>query len=292
MQINTLITDIYAYISANPNWFWHLTEEFGDDLEAQGRVQREREKTRTPSLYLSKLGPQCPCALWHSIHSPGEAERLPPWASFKYAYGHTIEALAIILAKKAGHEVTGEQDVLTVAGVKGRRDCVIDGCVVDVKSAASRSYLKFKDGSIKNSDTFGYLEQLDGYVLASADDPLVRVKDRGYLFAIDKQLGHMCLYEHRARPDHIARRVDECKQIVALPSAPRCTCGVIADGESGNECLDLRGSYNAYKYCCKPHLRTFLYSDGPRYLTKVVKRPKNKNGPIIEIDRYGKVVYT
>jgi len=73
--------------------------------------------------------------LWHSIHTPEKAEALPAWAEIKYTYGHILEALAISLAKAAGHEVTGEQDAITVDGILGHRDCVIDGCVVDVKSA-------------------------------------------------------------------------------------------------------------------------------------------------------------
>src|SRR6266849_6159935 len=40
------------------------------------------------------------------------------------------------MAKAAGHEVLGEQDELTLDGVVGHRDCVIDGCIVDVKTTS------------------------------------------------------------------------------------------------------------------------------------------------------------
>lgn len=196
------------------------------------------------------------------------------------------------MAKAAGHEVTGEQDVVSVDGVLGHRDCVIDGNIVDVKSASSRAFQKFKDGSIASSDGFGYLDQLDGYIVGSLGDPLVRNKTSGFLLAIDKQLGHMCLYEHTAREESIRQRIRDHRNVIALDRAPPCTCEEVADGESGNYRLGVTASYNPFKYCCKPQLRTFLYSDGPRYLTRVVRRPKRRDGTLItEVDKHGRVVY-
>jgi hypothetical protein len=232
------------------------------------------------------MGPKCPCALWHSIHTPLAAEPLPPWARIKYTYGHILESLVIAMAKAAGHEVTGEQDAVSVDGIVGHRDCVIDGCIVDVKSTTSRGFLKFKDGSIASDDAFGYLDQLDGYLVGSLDDPLVRDKHRAYLLVIDKQLGHMCLHEHTAREESIRKRIRDYRDVVALDRAPPCTCEEVPEGKSGNFRLGTRASYNAFKYCCHPQLRTFLYSSGPVYLTRVVRKPD-----VIEIDRYGKIVY-
>lgn len=276
--IQELIPDVYDYIQKNgiPDV----------DIHIPGR------EDRTPTLRLSKMGERCPCALWHSIHAPEKAEQLPPWASIKYAYGHAIEALAITLAKAAGHLVTGEQDVLEVDGIKGHRDCVIDGCIVDVKSTTTMGFQKFKDGSIKENDPFGYLDQIDGYVVGSLQDSLVTVKDRGYLWAVDKQLGHMCLYEHQIRQMHIRERIKSYKEIVTLDVSPRCTCGTTSDGESGNIKLDVRASYNPFKHVCFPSLRTFLYAGGPRYLTHVAKRPyDNKSKRFIpEVDKHGKIV--
>jgi hypothetical protein len=160
-----------------------------------------------------------------------------------------------------------------VDGVVGHRDCVIDGAIVDVKSSSSRGFQKFKDKTIAQADDFGYLDQLDGYILGSADDDLVRVKDRGYLLAIDKTLGHMCLYEHRLRARSIRDRIESYKRIVQLANPPECLCETIADGKSGNIKLGTKASYNSYKHCCFPNLRTFLYSSGPVYLTKVVRTP-------------------
>jgi len=177
--ISELIPDIYSLVQRKDDWFTDaLAIEFNIGLGKRLQSQLSAPK-RVPTLRLSAMGPRCPRALWYSIHHPELAEPLPPWAEIKYSYGHMIEALAIMLAKAAGHEVTGEQDALQLDGIVGHRDCVIDGCVVDVKSCSSRSFQKFKNKAYDQIDEFGYLDQLDGYVVASHDDPLVKVKDKG-----------------------------------------------------------------------------------------------------------------
>lgn len=285
-MITTLIKDIQELVTRKDGWFDDtLSKAFAD--EVAGRVKGQFENKEKPTLRLSQMGPRCPRALWYSIHSPEQAENLPPWAEVKYTYGHIIEALAITLAKAAGHSVVGEQDAVYVDGITGHRDCVIDGCVVDVKSTSSFGFNKFKDGSLKENDSFGYLDQLDGYVVGSASDPLVHVRDRGYLLAIDKTLGHMCLYEHTIREGNIRDRIARNKEIVARAEPPACECGTRPIGKSGNIGLDVKASYNLYKHVCFPNLRTFLYADGPIYLTHVNRKPD-----VIEIDKHGKVVYT
>jgi len=266
-----LIPDIYKTVQTT-GWF---NEQHSMEL-SQGvskRLAIHFNETKVPRLRLSGMGSRCPRALWYSIHHPELAEALPPWATIKYSYGHILEQLVITLAKAAGHEVTGEQDEVTVDGVTGHRDCVIDGCIVDVKSASSRSFQKFKDGSIKDNDTFGYLDQLDGYLVGSLDDELVRCKDRAYLLAVDKTLGHMCLYEHQLRIDSIKRRIKEYQEIVTRIHPPGCNCGTRPEGKSGNIALDTRASYSPYKFCCFPNLKTFLYASGPVYLTHVARLP-------------------
>lgn len=291
-SIHTLIPDIYKLVGGPSGWFTpELARDLGVEIALRMQDSLGSEKS-APTLRLSQMGPRCPKALWHSIHTPELAEELPPWAKIKYTYGHTLEAMVIALAKAAGHEVTGEQDELVVDGVKGHRDCVIDGCLCDVKSSAGYYFKKFKDGSIEVSDTFGYLDQLDGYLVGSAEDDLVRVKDKGYLLAIDKHLGHLVLYEHNhthARKAHIHERVALYKSIVARDTPPECTCEQVPDGKSGNLALGVNASYSAFKHVCFPQLRTFLYSDGPRHLSRVVKRPQPQ---ILEIDKHGRRLYT
>lgn len=288
-SINTLIPDVQQLLTTK-GWFTDaLAREFSLSLSKRLQEQFGLEP-RKKGLRLSQIGwPSCPCALWHSVHHPELHEPFQPWAENKFAFGHITEVWALTLAKAAGHTVTGEQDAVYADGIKGHRDCVVDGCIVDVKSAASRSFQEFKSGSFV--DNFGYLDQLDSYLLASLGDPLVYVKDRSYLWPIDKQLGHMCLYEHRFKEQNIRSRIVECKRIANLTEPPRCECNTTTEGSSGNIRLEFPSNYNSFKYCCKPGLRTFVYSKGPLHFTKVVKVPTYKGVPLLEVDKYGKVVY-
>ena len=284
-SIYTLIKDVQDVLDRNDRLIAdHLSEnlvrEVGPRVHAAFDAKEERS-----ALRLSQMGSRCPRSLWASVHSPSSQEPLPAHARLKYTYGHLIESLLIALAKTAGHEVTGEGDALYVDGVKGHRDCVIDGCLVDVKSASSLGFQKFKDKSIASNDPFGYLDQLDGYLVGSAEDPLVRVKDRAYLWACDKTLGHQCLYEHTIREANIRERIRTYKEIVARDTPPACTCGTVPEGKSGNIKLDTRASYNSFKWFCRPNLRCFLYASGPVYLTKVVRVPD-----VPEVNREGVVI--
>lgn len=284
-SITTLVPDIYALVKTK-GWFHDdLAADLANNVSQRLQLQFE-ERTKRPTLRLSQMGPRCPCALWHSIHHPELGEPLQAWAEIKFSYGHILEAYLIALAKAAGHDVKGEQRHVELDHIVGHLDCIIDGCVVDVKSSSSRSFLKFGDKSISKDDAFGYLDQLDGYVVASHSDPDVTVKDRGYLLAVDKQLGHVCLYEHYINERKIRDRITEYKEIVKKDRAPECTCGTEAQGKSGNIKLDVKASYSSYKHCCFPKLRTFKYSDGPVFLTHVERKPD-----VPEVDRYGNAVY-
>lgn len=291
--INTLIPDIQELLrSKKEGWF-------NDALSARlskglaSRLQSslgEQEVRRT--LRLSQMGPRCPRALWYSVHHPELAEALPPWVEVKFAFGHIIEELAITLARAAGHRVEGEQDALQLEGIVGHRDCVIDGAVVDVKSASSIAFNKYRNRTFAETDTFGYLDQLDGYVLASNSDAIVSEKGKGYLFAIDKQLGHMCLYEHEVTPARelaLRERIKAYKEIVALATPPQCECGTVKDERTGNIRLDTRASYSPFKFSCVPNLRAFIGPKGPTYYTKVVRKPTDTYK---EVNKDGQAIYS
>src|SRR5882672_8529690 len=243
-SINTLIKDVENVVTKD-NWF-HYDDASRYSSEMASRVmERLVDEERTPGLRLSSMGERCPRSLWASVHSPSIQEKFPAHVRIKFHFGDVIEAMAIALAKAAGHMVTGEQDEVVVDGVKGHLDCIVDGCVVDVKSINSLGFQKVKAGQVAE-DIFlrSYLDQLDGYLVGSLDDDRVAVKDKAYIWAIDKQMGHMCLYEHKLRENSIRRRIAECKNIVSQSSAPACTCGTVAEGSSGNIKLDLKASYN------------------------------------------------
>lgn len=294
-SIRTLVPDMYELLKSGRSRVAAKSGWFSDDLshsisaDIATRLQSSLNSTRdSNTLRLSQMGPKCPRHLWYSIHNPELAVPLPPWTVLKFSYGHILEALAITIAKAAGHSVVGEQDEVRVDGIVGHRDCILDGAICDVKSSSSRGMAKFETGSIRDDDPFGYLDQLDGYVCGSLEDPLLKIKDRAYILAIDLTLGHIVVYEHFYRQAHILNRIADHKRIVGLSKPPDCTCGIIDDGESGNLRLDVKASYSPFRYVCHPELRTFIYSGGPRYLTKVVRIPTYKGVPLLEVDKHGK----
>lgn len=292
-SIESLIPDIQTVLKSK-GWFNEdICSGFNGEITSRLLSQYGDVSERKPSLRLSRMGWNCPCAIWHEVNRPELAAALPAHAEFKYTFGHLIEGLTIALAKAAGHEVVGEQDELNFDGIIGHRDCVIDGCTVDVKSAATQSFNKYRAGGISTSDTFGYIDQLSSYILAGKLDDKVKFKRKGYLLFVDKQLGHFHLHPHEVSDDQertLRTRADFYKRVVAQAGPPPCECETITE-PNGNIRLGLKASYSNNKYNCFPHLRTFLFANGPVFFAKVVKRPFNKDGPIKEVDRFGKIVY-
>lgn len=289
--INTLIQDIYSLVQTKDGWFDNsLASSFSADV-AQRLQAQFKERDNKGTLRLSKMGDQCPRALWYSVHHPELGESPSGPNMIKFSNGHIIEAYTLMLTKAAGHEVVGEQDAVYVDGILGHRDCIIDGCLVDIKSANSRAFQKYLLGVTEDIDSFGVLSQLDGYLVGSMDDPLLRVKDRAYILAVDKELGKLHLHEHKIRAESIRDRIRSYKEIVARSSAPSCTCRTSPDGQSGNIVLAFPATYNNFKFCCQPNIRVALTSKGPRFYTKVVKWPHYEGRPLLEVDKAGNRVY-
>jgi hypothetical protein len=99
---------------------------------------------------------------------------------------------------------------------------------VDVKSANSRSFEKFRthnldgtDKDVSRADSFGYLDQLSFYVNAGADDPEVKVKGEGAFLAVDKELGRMVLDRYPRRT--ITREeVQQKRRMLTSLTPPKC----------------------------------------------------------------------
>lgn len=278
-EIKTLVQDIYARVCSKELFKEEDVHEFAKNLAIKLADNMSAERGQ-PYLRMSNLGQPCDRKLWQSINTPERAEPLPPATRIKFLFGHILEELLMFLARAAGHDVRGEQDVLDLAGVKGRRDGVIDGHLVDAKSASSRSFDKFRDHGLRDDDAFGYLIQLGSYLEASKDDPVVTDKAKASFLAIDKQHGHVVLDTYNLKDTDHAKIVEEKRAILAGPIPDRLP---EADGGNGNRVLGVACSYCEFKRECFPGLRTFAYSGGPKYFTHVAKQPYNKNGPIREM---------
>lgn len=268
-RIDTLVADIEGLFGSNKEF------QTIDDYAAAHATTIASRVTRSnqpASLRMSNLGTNCDRKLWYSVNHPELAEVLEPNVRMKFLFGDILEGLLIFLAKEAGHTVTHEQLEVEIDGVPGHIDCIIDGHLVDCKSASSFSFQKFRDGSLASSDSFGYLTQLSSYLYACKELPELVDKQTASFLVIDKQLGHLCLDTHHldtaAVPGLVRRKRELLEQNIPLR-----TYGPVPDGKSGNQKLGTECSYCSFKDHCWPNLRTFIYSSGPRYLTQVARLP-------------------
>lgn len=273
-RIEDLVKDLEKLFLEPHKFDEKNVEDFGRLLAKIVSSRINPPENTTPRLRMSNIGTKCDRKLWSSLHKSDTAEKFPFEARMKFLFGDILEALLLFLAVEAGHTVTGAQDTLTLYGVEGHRDAVIDGVTVDCKSASSFSYKKFANHLKQEDDGFGYLHQLHSYREAGKDDPLVLDKDRAAFLVIDKTLGHVCLDIHHKTGISMETFMAIKKKIAARPTMPPRGYTDEPDGKSGNRRLCMECSYCPFKYGCWPDLKTYLYARGPVHLTKVVREPK------------------
>lgn len=273
--IETLIPDIYEVIKGNGGWDATITKYLADTISSVAGDRFSKPQQPRGYLSLSSVGTPCKRKLWYKINEGDKAEPLSAEALGTFFYGDLLEAVVIALAKASGHEVSGEQDRVSVHGVKGHRDCIIDGVTVDVKSASKYSFTKFATGTLREDDPFGYISQLSSYVYAGKDDPLVTDKTRGAFLAVQKDRFKLALdmYDFTEELKTKEQEIESAKTMVAgklpderLPTVPQSKT-------SPNQALSVACSYCEFRKTCWPEARCFLYSGGPVYLTEVIKEP-------------------
>lgn len=286
--IHTLVKDIYAVIDGKGGWDKAVDEFFRESVGTTVRDRLNPKEYKSGGLRMSNLGTPCKRKLWYGVNASGAGIPLPSSTRFKFLFGDILEDFLIAAAIAAGHEVTGLQDELKVAGIKGHRDCVIDGVTVDIKSASTNSFKKFKNHNLRYDDPFGYIGQLSSYVYAAKDDPLVRDKANGAFLVVDKQHGHICLdmYDFTKEISTKEADVQSLKKLMKEEEPPARLHEPEPMGKSGNEGLTKPNcTYCDYKGRCHPGLRGFVYSKGSwtkvEYLTKVVKEPRVKEVDVL-----------
>lgn len=284
--IDTLVEDIYGlFLRDDVTISEEGAQEFGLSL-ANIIKSRLEAKKREAYLRFSNLGVDCDRKLHYTINKGEVSEPLPPETHMKFLFGDILECMLLFLAKEAGHTVEGQQGKMSYEGIEGSRDAVIDGHLVDVKSASTFSFKKFKNHELESNDPFGYTTQLGLYLEASQDDPLVKNKDKAYFFVIDKTLGHLCLDPLERKKDFnwkrfVHRKIALVEDKVNIPHRAYMP---EPEGKSGNMALGTACSYCSFKKECYPNLRVFAYSSGPKFLTSVAKEP---NVPEITREYHG-----
>tara|TARA_R100001460_G_scaffold44048_2_gene80579 strand:+ start:12317 stop:13171 length:855 start_codon:yes stop_codon:yes gene_type:complete len=276
-SLNNLIEDIYTNIQPICDGeSLDLSEEqidkFGEDMK---NVLRHWSSPTTRdsnfTLRMSNIGKPMR-QLWYDSKSKTDSS-VTPITMIKFLYGHILEEVVLLLARLSGHQVSDEQKEITVNGVKGHMDCKIDGEVVDVKTASSFAFKKFKYGTLPDDDPFGYISQLSGYEQSEG------TTEGGFL-VINKETGELTFYA----PDEFDK-IDTSKRIKTIRKAfksktpPEKCYPEVPEGTKGNMKIHRGCSYCPHKFICHSDandgqgLRGFRYAKGVTYFTKVVKEP-------------------
>lgn len=274
--LTDLVKDIYRVLSEGCEVTDAEATDFGSEIAAliKSRLTERLSGPREFTLRMSNIGKGAR-QLWYDKRY-GREDDLPPATIFKFIYGDLIESLLLFLARMSGHNVTSRQAEVVVDGIKGHIDADIDGVTVDAKSASTHSFRKFADGSLIDDDPFGYIEQLAGYCEARDTD--------GAFLAADKQNGHIAYLkvdrEELKRAVNVQERIAYLKTAVEAEVEPERCYDDEEEGASGNRVLGVNCSYCPHKKRCwsdsnnRIGLRTFIYSSGPKFFTKVMREPK------------------
>lgn len=268
-SINTLIEDIYKVLSEGKD-IGKEADEFGERMADLIKTRLAPRQEREGTLRLSNLGKK-DRQLWYETRNKPR-ESFPPSTYFKFLYGDILEELVLFLAEVSGHSVEGRQGEVRVDGILGHRDAFIDGILVDVKSTSSFSFKKFKEGTLKDDDPFGYYTQLSGYI-ADPEYPF----DYGAFLAVDKQNGTLALLPVSGSDTvDVPSRILHLKEVLAKEDPPERCYEPEPMGKNGNMKLPIGCSYCDFKKECWKDvgLRKFVYSTGPVYLTTVVDPPR------------------
>lgn len=268
-KIETIVEDIYNVFEQDITVDSSEAKAFGDDL-ARVVIEQVTER-KNQHLRLSNLGGPCRRKLWYSINASELAERMPGYTRIKFLIGHITEAVVLFLAKLAGHSITDEQRKVSLYGVGGHIDALVDNELVDVKSASPFSFKKFSAGLKPEDDGFGYVSQLGNYGASLG-------LERGHFLASDKVSGKLHLDTHTFPEKDHEREVLEVREMLAGNEPPDRGFEDEKDGESGNRKLGTTCSYCDFKHVCWPGLQVWQYSNGLRFLTKVVRPPNPTKG--------------
>ena len=275
-KIDTLVEDINKlFTSEDPpipeKEVDALIDTFAVSIKEHLKTFLYEQPRRNSNLRLSVIG-RPDRQLWYDINQPNE-KPLSSSLRIKFLYGYLLEELLILLSSASGHKVTHQQREVTVAGIKGHQDCMIDDFLIDCKSASWRSFQKFKNNTLSEDDPFGYIAQMSAYAEANG-------VDEGGFLVIDKQSGEICLSKvNSLEMINATKRITHLKKIVKDKTAPSKCFDDLPEGKSGNRKLDMRCVFCSHKSKCWSDandgkgLRIFQYERGKKYLTQVKREP-------------------
>ena len=266
-SIDTVVEDLYRLLENGKVVEADSVKELASAL-AETIAKRLVHDERKPHIRMSMIGMPLR-KFWYTMKEP-EKEVFSGKQLLNFLYGDILEDIVLWLVKESGHSVTDRQKKVTVDGVDGSIDAIIDGQLVDVKSASPKSYIKFESGKLADNDSFGYLGQLAGY------NEVLKTITPSFL-AINKATADVCLYQPDVDFDlpSATQLIADKKKAIDSDVPPDIKCYKDkAEGASGNRVLHTNCNYCVHKFKCWDGLRQFNYSTGPKFFTVVEKEPK------------------
>jgi len=277
-KLDTVVEDIYKEVSKiSEGKTLKVTEkqldEFAAGMKSAMKHWLTPREVKKPYLRMSNIG-RPERQLWYDMKLDPKENIIDASTQIKFLYGHLLEEVVLFLVNLSGHKITDQQKEVKIKGIKGHMDCKIDGEVVDIKSASNFAFRKFKDGTLPNKDSFGYLAQLAGYEEAEQSTG-------GGFLAINKESGELSLFKPQSldKPN-IKQKIDTLNQQLKKKTPPARCYAPVPNGSYGNMQLPTECKWCPHKFVCHKDanegkgLRTFKYSTGLTYLTKVVRLPK------------------
>jgi len=278
-NINTLTADVLKVIDegmdeATRDEMNDVFIEFGKNMEKMLRRQVTPYVRKSRNISFSALGYGARRLYYQ--YNGAESEKFTPQTKVKFMLGNIVEEIMLSMAKLAGHTVEHSQARIEYKGITGYCDAVIDGVMVDVKSAASFSFKKIKEGLNDSNDLFGYRMQLAGYAIGG---PQANKTDCA-LWVMDKQLGHIALASFRVEDmPNVDAKIKVVNDVYDQTTPPAFCYDLVPEGKAGNMKLPIGCAYCPFKKECYKDsnggkgLRTFLYYNGPTHFAHIEKTP-------------------
>ena len=262
--INTVVQDVYNLMDSKEYTgdLNKVAKTIGEEVtEAVVNALTPREVKK--GLRMSGIG-KCERAQWYDQHDY-EQEPISGQVYLTFLQGHILEAVLLGLVELSGHEVTGKQGKHTIADINGSQDCVIDGELVDVKTASNWSFTnKFKEDGI-DEDSFGYIKQLSAY--GKGED-----RDTGYFLAFNKNNSTLKLCEQKLEKDVDTFIVDLKAKMEQKEPPMRLANATKVENHRAGGCsvkLNMTCAFCGFKKDCFPDLTVKQsgnftnYYDGP-----------------------------
>lgn len=290
-SINTLVEDIEHVIRTGEGWTEEISQWFANDVKEKSDEQmRKRSQTQETYLRMSNIG-RPDCVLWYMFNRPDIQEKEKDYNVYNiFSFGDMIESWLLALTKAAGHTISSHQAQCEINGIKGSNDAIIDGVMVDVKSASDdnfkkfdRHMLRFNFGGVdraEEADYHGYLPQLAGYVAANIDNPDLLVKTHAAFLVMNKNNGKIVLdlYNIEDEVKKIPAQIEHKRNVISGYFPGRSYEAVPYKANSkGHMTLPKPCKWCTYRDdCWDGDVRVFRYTNQWVTLVEPIKDPPKK----------------